>query len=106
MRNRTGSLLVLLGMLPSVNIAHAQDVFEGRRVAQQWCSGCHQVGAEFRPHKDVVPSFYAVAQVNSTTAMSLTTFLSSSHQNMPDFSLSRDEIQNVSAYILSLRKPR
>jgi mono/diheme cytochrome c family protein len=42
--------------------------------------------------------------MKSTTEISLAAFLSSSHQNMPDFSLTRVEIQNVSAYILTLRK--
>ena len=38
-----------------------------------------------------------------TTRLSLTVFLSTPHHRMPDYSLTRQEIANVSAYILSLK---
>jgi mono/diheme cytochrome c family protein len=101
-----GSFLLLSGVLIYPGIGRAQNVYEGEHVARQWCSGCHQVADEPRLHGDNVPSFPAIAKMNSTTAMSLTVFLESSHKNMPDFSLTRKEIRDVSAYILSLHKPR
>jgi mono/diheme cytochrome c family protein len=63
----------------------------------------HDPGQQ-RQGTDAVPTFAAIAAMKSTTAMSLTAFLSTSHTPMPDYSLSRDDIANVSAYILSLRK--
>jgi hypothetical protein len=38
----------------------------------------------------------------STTSTSLNAFLSTPHPSMPDYALSRQEIADVSAYILSL----
>jgi mono/diheme cytochrome c family protein len=102
---RLSMLLVLaLPGLLAVSGAQAQDVREGQRIAQQWCSGCHQIGTKPVQANDAVPSFYAVAQMTSTTMMSLTVFLSSTHGRMPDYNLTRSEIRNVSSYILSLRK--
>ena len=53
---------------------------------------------------DAVPSFVSVARMDSTTTTSLEVFLSTPHGRMPDYSLSRHDIANVSAYILSLRQ--
>ena len=101
-----GNFLLLSGVLIFPGIGHAQNAYEGEHVARQWCSGCHQVADEPNLHGDNVPPFSAIAKMNSTTAMSLTAFLESSHKSMPDFSLTRKEIRDVSAYILSLRKPQ
>lgn len=40
----------------------------------------------------------------STTELSLKVFLRSSHKNMPNFILSPEEIDSVTAYILGLKK--
>ena len=78
-----------------------------RPLAQTWCSGCHRVDGEAkRIQSDAVPSFTSIAQMGSTTVMSLSAFLSTPHSRMPDYALTRTEIENVSAYILSLRKPK
>ncbi len=53
---------------------------------------------------DAVPSFSSIAQIGSITQTSLEVFLSTPHARMPDYSLTRDEIRDVSTYILSLRK--
>ena len=88
------------------NPAAAQDVERGNRIAQQWCRGCHQVEPLAKQQKNIPPSFSSVAKMPSTTSLSLAAFLSSSHRNMPDYILTRQEIRDVSAYILSLRSPQ
>jgi mono/diheme cytochrome c family protein len=99
--------MFFIGILLATGAARAQDVMDGQRIARTWCSGCHKVDAqEQKVGNDAVPSFSSIAQMNSTTAISLAAFLSTAHGRMPDYSLSRIEIQNVSAYILSLRKSR
>lgn len=96
-------LLLAAGVLGATP-GHAQDVEAGKLIAQTWCSRCHVVDVRSPgAGNDVVPSFPAIAKMPSTTQMSLTAFLSTPHMRMPDFSLSRTEIRNVSAYILSLR---
>jgi len=99
-----GGLFAVLGMMPTANVAAAQDISEGKRIAQKWCSGCHQIETHASQANDAIPSFPSIAQMNSTTSISLAAFLSSPHGRMPDYSLTRTEIADVSAYILSLRK--
>ena len=105
-RNRLPAILVATTVLYG-GAANAQDVLAGEQLAKTSCAGCHQVDKNDLPKRsDAIPSFVSVANMNSTTAMSLRVFLSTPHANMPDYSLSRNEISNVSAYILSLRTDR
>ncbi len=100
---------MLLGLtIPWPSAAKAVEIGDaaaGRYLAETWCSGCHRIGAvpDRGPVRDAVPDFVAVARLPSTTASSLNAWLSTQHQAMPDFHLTRDQIQDVSAYILSLR---
>jgi mono/diheme cytochrome c family protein len=95
-------LASIMSIFPAA--ALAQDIQAGHRIAQMWCGKCHAIGAnESDPRIDVVPSFASIARMRSTTATSLNAFLSTPHPPMPDFTLTRQEIADVSAYILSLR---
>jgi cytochrome c len=106
MQPRLIGRLAVITAIFMTSAVQAQDISAGKQIAQTWCSGCHQVDRQERKTgNDAVPSFPSVAQMNSTTAMSLSAFLSTPHGRMPDYALSRTEIQNVSAYILSLHKP-
>jgi cytochrome c len=81
----------------------AANIPAGQKLAQVWCAGCHVVDAgENKTGNDAVPSFLSIARRPSTSESSLAVFLSTSHGRMPDYSLSRREIRDVSAYILSL----
>jgi mono/diheme cytochrome c family protein len=80
------------------------DPAEGHQLATAWCSSCHQVDP--RPQflaTDAVPSFQAIAAMPSTTSMSIRAFLSTTHDVMPNFRLTEPQIEDVGAYILSLR---
>ncbi|HME21745.1 MAG TPA: hypothetical protein VKI44_10430, partial [Acetobacteraceae bacterium] len=50
------------------------------------------------------PTFAAIADMKSTTVLSLRAFLQTPHARMPDLNLSRDEIDDLAGYILSLRR--
>jgi len=86
--------------------AHAQagDANIGRTLAKTWCANCHVVDPKATVGADQVPTFAAIAKMASTTSMSLHTFLQTPHSRMPNFQLERQEIDDVSAYILSLKK--
>ncbi len=76
--------------------AHGQDagnVAAGHRIAEQWCSECHQIDAkERRTESDTgAPSFPDVASTPSTTALSLKVFFRSIHVDMPDFTFRRQK---------------
>ncbi len=98
--------LVLAALLSPGN-GRAQpygDADEGHRIAAMWCSGCHSIGAETKNlANDAVPSFRAVAEMPSTTSLSIQAFLSTPHAVMPDLRLTDAQIDDIGTYILSLR---
>jgi len=98
-------LLAILVLVP-FGSASAQDVVAGHQLAKHWCSSCHAVEAgQTTPHKGGPPAFAAIANMSSTTETSLAAFLSTSHEPMPNIVLSRKQIDDLSAYILSLHNP-
>ena len=99
------ALLSALAQLFSLGVSAASDVTAGKSLAEGWCSNCHVVSpAQQRGTSIGAPPFSAIAQMSSTTPMSLRAFLMTSHPPMPDLHLTRDEIDDVSAYILSLKR--
>jgi mono/diheme cytochrome c family protein len=98
------SCLIVLGILGTA-AAQAQDIAAGHAIAESWCSNCHSIAAKDATARNEVPSFFSIAQMTSTTEMSLAAFLTTPHAaGMPNFNLSRGEIRDISAYILSLRQ--
>jgi mono/diheme cytochrome c family protein len=74
----------------------------GYGLAKTWCAGCHYIEPRELNARDAVPSFAGVAAMKSTTQLSLDAFLQTSHHNMPDWRLTRQQVDDVVAYILSL----
>jgi mono/diheme cytochrome c family protein len=98
------AFLVLLAPL-STAAQHVPNPAAGRKLAENWCSSCHVVGpSQDRGTSTGAPAFAAVADMSSTTAMSLRVFLVTPHWRMPDLHLTRDEIDDITAYILSLKE--
>ena len=100
------SLYCLLALPPGYAAAQtaAGDPAEGHRLAQTWCSNCHLVDPQSQTRaSDATPSFTAIAKMPSTTSLSLHAFLFTPHPPMPDFRLSRTQIDDLTAYILILR---
>ena len=84
----------------------ATDVSAGRELALNWCSECHLVAEnQERVSSDAVPTFFAIANHRSTTELGLRVFLTSPHGTMPNIMLTREQIDEIIAYILSLRAP-
>ena len=101
------AIVVAAALLPAKadTVSAGLDVTEGDRLAHALCINCHVVdvsGPVIRT--DRVPSFSWIANQDGVTAERIKGWLITSHERMPDFSLSREEIRKLSAYILSLRK--
>lgn len=96
--------LLSLFSLPAFAQTSAGDADAGRVLAQTWCSNCHVVDANPVQARDSVPSFPAIAAMPSTTALSLQAFLQTPHGKMPNFQLGRTQIDDLVAYILTLRR--
>jgi mono/diheme cytochrome c family protein len=91
----------LAGIAVLSSPAVAQDIQMGYIVAQRSCSSCHEI-EKGRFRSDLKPSFTTIAARPGTTMMSLEILLTNPHYRMPDY-LTRQEIADVSAYILSLK---
>jgi len=92
------SLLVFT--VNQLDVAIAADAVTGAKLARQWCANCHVID---RSGGEIVqqgpPSFRSIG----LTSNQLRTFLSNPHGAMPDLALTRTEIDDVIAYIETLR---
>jgi mono/diheme cytochrome c family protein len=85
--------------------AHAADVRRGMQLAKQWFANCHIVGAAAPAPvsgQQGPPSFQAIAK-EGPSGGELRAFLTHPHGAMPDFGLTRTEIDDLVAYIDTLR---
>lgn len=103
--------LALLSPLPLL-AQEAGSVARGRDLARAVCAGCHAVEPgegwmeappplPFEP--GVILPFGDIANTPGVTGRALHVWLTSSHPTMPDIMLERGQIEDVVAYILSLR---
>ena len=106
MTPRLASAYLCLGLGLTSAPAHAQkagDPEAGLAFARSSCSECHVVRND--PGPDHGPaSFVTIANSPGMTETALYAFLQTSHRNMPNIRLEPDEIRNVVAYILSLKR--
>ena len=94
----TAALAQVSGDLPG-------DPAAGRALAEQICWACHVI-PDYEPPAFEAPGaqpFEALAADPAVTEMALRAFLLSSHPTMPDFIFSYEELNNIIAYILSLK---
>ena len=84
------------------------SIRRGRDFAFDNCRPCHVVGPDQRSTTrfSVAPDFRSVANMPSTTPMSLIVWLTNPHPTMPSLILSPQEASDVIAYIESLRTVR
>lgn len=91
-----------LWSLFSVSVASAAgDARSGHDLARQWCSGCHLVDQSGQA-RDTAPPFTAIARRHAADRSWLRAWLVAPHPPMPNFNLSRQQIDDVVAYLESL----
>jgi mono/diheme cytochrome c family protein len=71
-------------------------------LAQAWCTGCHIVGPTVTGG-DSAPPFAAIANRQKLAPGALRAWLTDPHPPMPNLDLSRQQIDDVTAYLDSLR---
>lgn len=100
------AVLTLAAALPAAAVAQQPgDITKGVDLALRVCANCHGVAAgETVSPVSAAPSFEDIADAPGMTGMALTAFLRTPHRTMPDLILSPAEIDNVVAYILSLKE--
>jgi mono/diheme cytochrome c family protein len=79
------------------------NIASGRFIAESWCTRCHQIDLDELAPLPYPPSFVEIANMPSTTALTINVFLRTSHEVMPNYRLSREEIDDVVAFIMSLK---
>jgi mono/diheme cytochrome c family protein len=107
-------LLGAIAFMAGSAVAVAQDWGDGRqglRYAQKMCAECHAVSAgQVRSPVADAPSFEAIANTPGMTATALIVWFRSAHpllpKTMPNLVIEDDDMDNVVAYILSLRNKR
>ncbi|MGQ0675984.1 MAG: c-type cytochrome [Rhodospirillales bacterium] len=80
----------------------AGDAAAGKRTADVWCVGCHLVGGEQKAGLADVPPFPTIAREKTPGA--IRAFLFNPHPPMPQFRLTTKDIDDLVAFIESLKK--
>jgi mono/diheme cytochrome c family protein len=76
------------------------DVAQGEAIARRWCAACHVVSPDQTRASADAATFADIARRKSNAELG--DFLTDTHPKMPDMSLSRQEIADLTAYIRSL----
>jgi len=95
-RSIASSALLVLAIFPSVLAQQFGDPAAGERLAAANCAQCH--GGD-----PAAPTLAAIAAIPATTQASLSAFLQTPHASMPSLVFSGAELNDLIAYILSLR---
>ena len=92
-----------LALLVCGTSAFAADAERGRQFARRVCSVCHIVAAGQRQGVPPAPPFSSIAR-SAQFRTKGAQLLWEKHGTMPNFALTADEADDVSAYIRSLAK--
>ncbi len=83
----------------------ALDIENGERLSRKLCVNCHQVAPDAGGSVLVdVPGFTEVANRRAMTREKIEAYVLSPHPAMPQIQFTRDELSDISAYIMSLRE--
>lgn len=99
--------LALISMMLSLPLppARADDVQKGEQLARALCAECHLNPGQGEKRGTMgVPGFVAVANRPLQTTDRVVEWLQSAPPMMPNHHLTQDEMFDLAAYIMSLRK--
>ncbi len=108
---------LMLAALSATSLAAESGgrIEEGRALAQDACSACHQVSSdqkkpppvvEERPESGIAaPSFAKIARDRRSNAAFLRKVITRPHYPMREQAFDEDDLDAIIAYILSLRSP-
>lgn len=103
MHRNAALISVALAAIVSTGPGYAAEPARGQKIAETWCVSCHTVsgGASAR---DTAPPFDLIARNRRFDRDGLLQVLSDPHPPMPKIHLSRQQLDDVIAYIHSLRQ--
>jgi mono/diheme cytochrome c family protein len=86
-------------------VTSAPDAPHGKQLAQRLCSNCHLVDSSQTNAMADVPSFQEIANRQGQTAGSIMARIIIPKHPMPVIPISKSELNDLAAYIMSLRDP-
>ena len=102
------ALILLIGLTVApagaADLTAAAKAERGKFLARHWCTSCHVVERDGGHGTDAAPPFPKLADDPAYTETRLKVWLTAPHPPMPDPGLSRREIDEIAAYIISLRR--
>jgi mono/diheme cytochrome c family protein len=97
--------VVALGVLGPTASARSADAQRGNELAKRWCASCHIINSKGDgTAADRAPTFPRLANDRTKSASYLRGFLTVPHYPMPNLDLGRREIDDLVAYIETLKK--
>lgn len=102
-----GMALLATGLCTSSPLAQAAggDAANGQALAKRLCSNCHIVGDEAASATVAadVPSFKSIANLPEQSPERIAGRIVVPHPPMPQIEVTRNEIRDLAAYIMSLK---
>lgn len=96
------SLAIALALFESVTVASAENVDNGRRLSERWCTECHAITSA--PGKSRAPPFAAIAAKEKISAEMIASFLRLPHATMPNLPLRGNDPEDIAAFIMGMKK--
>ena len=101
---RMAAIPVLFALsLSGAPAAFAADAARGGELARRWCAVCHLVAPDQERVPTVAPPFGTIGKRPGFDLRALSQTMLAPHPQMPDRGLSRDEAEDIAAYIGTLR---
>lgn len=94
-------LSVTLVLLAGATAAFAQG--HGQRLAERWCTECHAIGS-VPAKRNRAPAFAAIAAKPNISSDVIAAFLLLPHATMPNPPLSRQDAEDIAAFIMEMKK--
>lgn len=92
-------LVTIFSVLP----AAAADAIAGGELARRWCAVCHLVAPDQERAPTVAPPFASIARRPGFNVEQLSKSMLAPHPQMPGRELSRDQADDIAAYIATLK---
>jgi mono/diheme cytochrome c family protein len=97
-------MLFVAGLGLAAPVPGQPDPIHGKELAQRLCSNCHLVDNQQQQINADVPSFNEIANQEGQTAGTIIAHIVLPKHPMPTIPLTRGELTDIAAYILSMRK--
>jgi mono/diheme cytochrome c family protein len=96
-------LFLLFAGMASRAQAQTADAAAGEAYAEKVCARCHAIHPSGLSPEPTAPPFRDVANTPGMTGIALRVWLSTSHPTMPNIVVEPQDMDNVIAYVLTLK---